>query len=74
MDKDWTFDWKLLDDKNNGDHVEKLKALCTECGIAQLKIDEQFANFIFAQKLATRLQEQIKCMCRLFVIEGYNFA
>lgn len=53
---------------------KKLKALCQECGIGSLKVDEFIQNYKFEKELLRRLTETVKCISKLYVLEGYNFA
>lgn len=57
--KKFDFNFKDLELPNSGEHYKALKALCRECGIGKLKIDEYIQNYRFGKDLVKRLNETV---------------
>lgn len=51
----------------------KLSHLLDHCGLGLLNIDEYLNNWKFQVALFKKMNEQQKALCRVYMIDGYNF-
>jgi Ca2+-dependent lipid-binding protein len=54
--------------------MTKFKTIITEAGLSQFKISESIGSFIKDQHLRKMLNDNTKCVVRIYILEGFNFA